>query len=377
MPESISVDDVFYYAIDDADFDSIQYAGLWVHNTTGFGEDTYKNTGSYGAPGATASFKFSGFGVATYIALPADLEGNQKAASLPLPNVTVVLDDQPPADVSVALNASQAFWYAMNLSQDATHSVTVKIVNQTDGFPFVLDEVLYLRTMEPSATATFTPPGSQQTISPGPSTFIPAFAPPNQSAAPDAAGSGLPVAAIVGGVVGGVTLLLGAALAFYFMCIRAKQLKLPESMVLDPYDYGGEIEEDKRSLLHHQHSGSTTVTGEDSLYKLPQRTSSPSADDASHPHPPSRPASIHTISAGRPPSLAGSDLPTTPPNSGPVRKAVEAGILSVPRPKTYHADSGIRFVANDTEAGPSTASPAHDSPIVETPTDVPPEYTPS
>ncbi|KAJ2967212.1 hypothetical protein NUW54_g13569 [Trametes sanguinea] len=119
MSESVSVDNVFYYLIDDADFDSIEYTGVWHHENSGFGQDTYKDTGSIGDPGATASFTFSGehtrifsFEVATYIALPDYLEGNKTAAAsrLPLPNVTVVLDDQPPADVSIALNSSTAFW---------------------------------------------------------------------------------------------------------------------------------------------------------------------------------------------------------------------------------------------------------------------------
>ncbi|KAI9057345.1 hypothetical protein FKP32DRAFT_1762574 [Trametes sanguinea] len=380
MSESISVDSFFYYTVDDADFESIHYTGVWSHENNGFGSDTYKDTGSIGAPGSTASFNFSGLQVATFIALPSYLEGNKTVASLPLPNVTVALDDQPPVDVSIALNSSEAFWWAANLSQDATHTITIKVINQTDDFPFVFDEVQYLRTVEASATPTYTPPASQQTISAGSNASNPGFAPVRQTAA-SAAGSGLPVAAIVGGVVGGATLLMATALAFYFMCIRAKQFKLPESMVLDPYDYRRDLDEDKQTLLYHD-TESTIATGEFSglLSKPPVSTFTPASqagEDTAQSHPPSRPASIRTISesAERPPSLASSDL-TSPPNSGRLRKAAEAGILSVPRPTTYHADSGIRFVANnaDSEAGPSGS---HDSPSAETPTDVPPEYTPS
>ncbi len=56
-------------------------------------------------------------------------------------------------------------------------------------------------------------------------------------------------------------------------------------------------------------------------------------------------------------------------------KAAEAGILSVPQPTTFHADSGVRFpsAAEPSGSGSSSGVPQEAGPLV----DVPPMYTES
>ncbi|CDO75553.1 hypothetical protein BN946_scf184883.g15 [Trametes cinnabarina] len=382
MPESVSYDNLFFFIADDADYGSVTYGGLWLHNSTGFANHTYKSTGSKGIPGSTATFNFSGIAIGLKATIPNDLAQDQAAGSLPLPNISVALDNEAPVHVSVPLNTSDTFWERDNLTLDATHTLTVQVDNTTHDFPFVLDAFLYARPIEPSSTgATYTPPGSQQRITPTSSgdsgRFLFGFAPDNQAPAYGAS-SGLPVAAIVGGVVGGVTLLLATALAFYFMCVRAKQLKLPESMVLDPYRYdsGRGLDEDKQWLLNQPEAAVTAAEYSRHLYKRPQpsETSAPgsqvSGGDWSLPYDPSRPGSLHSVSPRPASTITGSESAS---NSGPLRgKAAEAGILSVPRPPTYHMDSGVRFVANNIE---EEAPTSHVPPGAEVPTDVPPQYS--
>ena len=59
-------------------------------------------------------------------------------------------------------------------------------------------------------------------------------------------------------------------------------------------------------------------------------------------------------------------------------KAAEAGLLSVEKQPTYHADSGVRFDSNGqpvaSSSGSGSAGSSHE-PYVRTPTDVPPSYS--
>ena len=96
------------------------------------------------------------------------------------------------------------------------------------------------------------------------------------------------------------------------------------------------------------------------------------------PYQPSASASASVTSL---PSLVASGA-STPPAVGaasrttrPTRKAEEAGLLSVPRNTTYHADSGIRFGATGSQQASGSGSQPEDH--AGTPTDVPPSYTPN
>lgn len=59
-------------------------------------------------------------------------------------------------------------------------------------------------------------------------------------------------------------------------------------------------------------------------------------------------------------------------------KAAEAGLLSVERQPTYHADSGVRFDSNGKPvapgSNPGSAGSSHE-PLARTPTGVPPSYS--
>ncbi|KAI0368597.1 hypothetical protein BV20DRAFT_447310 [Pilatotrama ljubarskyi] len=116
MPDSLSEDGTFLFAADDADFISIQYTSVWTHSAGKF-IGAYSDTGSIGAPGATASMLFSVCGVAAYAAIPKSLANLSDPDSLPIPNVTVRLDENEPTQVSIpfATNTPSAS-YASSLA---------------------------------------------------------------------------------------------------------------------------------------------------------------------------------------------------------------------------------------------------------------------
>ncbi|KAI0327802.1 hypothetical protein GY45DRAFT_1372851 [Cubamyces sp. BRFM 1775] len=423
MPDSISVNNTYIFLADDSDLESISYGGVWEHDTNHTGYiDAYKDTGSIGAPGSSATMQFSGFAVFAFAALPVELGADLansasllSSGALLAPNVTVELDDEAPTRVSVPLPSDPAqpvpFYTQMALAQDrGPHTLRITVdAGGTDGFPFVLDAIGYATSVPtPSrgggaaaAAATPTAPGSQQLVSgsaAGQGGFLGGWWTEMNEAQQSAASkpAGLPVAAIVGGVVGGVTLLFAAGLAFYFLCVRARHLKLQEAyflqsaMVAEPFSY-----EDKAPLMEAFDSAPPDSSKERAASSYPSQ--------AYHPTPSTSHASSSDLLTDpllRAPSSSHSLPPTTRPHpsstlrssssgglgSGPLserarRKAEEAGILSVPgRPlaaTTYHTDSGVRFVALNADAGDPTESPAEGSGSGSgaAPADVPPSYT--
>ncbi|KAI0359913.1 hypothetical protein OH77DRAFT_1419263 [Trametes cingulata] len=383
MLESVSENGTFVFAADDADFTSIQYDGIWKH-TSGQFIGAYEGTGSVGLSGATASMNFTGFGVAAYAAIPKFLANVSDPASLPRPNVTVQIGDTDPTQVSIPLATQTPFYSNDTLSSDQPHTIQIRIDDTSDAFPFVLDLIAYATTLAPSATAPPAPSGSQQRLystAEGESAFFTPFASGTHAPyAPVAVGDGLPVGAIVGGVVGGVTLLLAAGLAFYFLHVRARQLRIPEPYFVPSDMVAHRCEHDDKQPL---------IAPLEDAYPAPPYTdaiapSAPSSVVSYASTPPGVPisgalASRTSVHGNRPPSLssASSVTSTSAYGSRPIRKAEEAGVLSVPPPTTYHADSGIRF----TPSGPSSSISTTTS--SDTPTesahrelaDVPPSYS--
>ncbi|KAI0833433.1 hypothetical protein BC628DRAFT_1414225 [Trametes gibbosa] len=369
MPESFSANNTFVFIADDADLSSISYSGTWAHTVDFI--DAYDDTGSEGLPGASATMLFSGYNVAAYAALPdsvQDLLTADPSALLP-PNVTVVLDDAPPTRVSVPLALDAPFFAATGLAPDRPHTlaITIDAANKRAAFPFVLDAVAYATTIPPAALATAVPPHRQKALAPSASGRGGAFytAVVSQAAASAAGRAPVPVGAIVAGVLGGVTLLVCAALAVYLLYARRRRWR--RDMAPDPYFMDDPLlvgsPEDKQPLIGRGPP----------LPSSPQPFAERERDDpfaypprASTSRQPSDPASF---SAG---------ALTSTPNARPSRrKAEEAGVLSVPRAATYHSDSGIRF----TNAGRpiSAAEDEHDVDSLDGHESVPPgeDFPPS
>ncbi|KAI0661693.1 hypothetical protein C8Q70DRAFT_1095252 [Cubamyces menziesii] len=433
MPDSISVNNTFIFIADDGDLQSISYGGLWEHDTNRTGYvNAYEDTGSIGTLGATATMQFSGFAVFAFAALPSPLGADLAhtaallaSGALLAPNVTVSLDTQAPTRVSIPLptdsDAAQdpiPFYTQTALAQDrGPHTLRITVDADTPEFPFVLDAIGYASAVPTptgggggggAAASTPTAPGSQQIVSgsaaAGQGGFIGGFWSELSGAQQGGGkpGAELPVAAIVGGVVGGVTLLLAAGLALYFLCVRARHLKLQEAyfmqsaMVAEPFKY-----EDKAPLMEAYDSASAPPPNSD------KERSSSYPSQASYHAPPSHAASTsssnllaeplllrassssHSLSESQsashyshPASISRSSS-SGPLSEGARRKAEEAGILSVPgRPPaatTYHTDSGVRFVALNADAVDPTESHAEGSGsgIGPAPADVPPSYTAS
>ncbi|KAH9902990.1 hypothetical protein C8Q73DRAFT_785598 [Cubamyces lactineus] len=419
MPDSISVNDTFIFVADDGDLQSISYGGLWEHDTnhTEF-VSAYKDTGSIGTPGASATMQFSGLAVAAFAALTSELGADlaRTAAALAsgtllAPNVTVQLDDHPPTRVSVPLptdtDGPVPFYNHTALARGRAHTLRITVDADTPDFPFVLDAIAYATAVatptgggaSAAAVATPTAPGSQQIVSgeaAGQDGFLGGFwsglssAPQTQAKPP-----GLPVAAIVGGVVGGVTLLFAAGLAFYFLCVRARHLRLQEAyfmqsaMVAEPYSF-----RDKAPLMDayydsapskptHEEPSSTSYSPQAHHHATPSRASLSdliadpllrASSSSSHHYTRISSSPPHSVSIARATSAG-------PLSEGARRKAEEAGILSVPgrlpAATTYHTDSGVRFVALNADVGdPAESSDgASGSGVDAVPADVPPSYS--
>ncbi|KAI0327801.1 hypothetical protein GY45DRAFT_1081186 [Cubamyces sp. BRFM 1775] len=354
MPDSTSVDGLFLYVADDSDFDSISYGGgedaIWEHTSEGW-YGAYKNTGSEGVPGGTASMNFTGLGVFAFAAIPANLSST---AARTAPNVTVTLDDNTPTKVTVPLSTESPFFEAGPLNDGITHTITIRIDEMTDEFPFALDGIIY------AAEQNTTKPPSQDTLPPDSSTsgFLQGLL-PVETAKQD---SGPPVGPIVGGVIGGTALIVIISLVVWYLFIR-------------PRRRGGRAFFYAPAKISDMLSGET-VDAKPEPYPLMHPTSTPSMSQVPARQgtlPPTDPSDAESgygygVGMGKPgspyaPSTAGSSEA-----AAHRRKAEMAGVLSVPKPTTYHADSGIRF--NDpSAAGPSSGPAAHDL------ADVPPTYS--
>ncbi|KAH9850788.1 hypothetical protein C2E23DRAFT_887124 [Lenzites betulinus] len=359
------------FIVDDSNLNSINYEtpSLWFPRT---GVDTaFEDTVTEGIAGAKASLTFSGtavtvFGLATTV-----------TTSGP-PAIQFSIDGKLVQTVTApnngSLNIQFPFFDLENLSS-GQHLLELAVVNATQDYPFALDVIAYL----PIAGAA--PTASQQVVT----SFLPAAT--STVVATAAASSSAPVGAIVGGVVGGVAVLLAAAFAAYFFCFRRRRKS-------DPYFYASRAEPgdllDQEAKAYEAPPTTPSAFGTPSQYTpgsgaAPSAYSGPSSFTApaslqynAAPYTPSEaPGSELSSTSGpsHPPSLfiANPGVPRNSPNQAR-SKAAEAGLLSVPQPATFHADSGIRFNSN---GEPSSSSSAATAQVLAAPelADVPPTYS--
>ncbi|KAI0649161.1 hypothetical protein C8Q79DRAFT_495204 [Trametes meyenii] len=380
MPDSFTEGDLIVYAADDADLNSITYNGQWAHLGRGFNA-SYMDTGSIGVVGSSASMNFTGLAVLLYNAIPADLTPTQR---LNPPNVTVSLDGNTPTRVTVTTGNDDPFFQAGPLNAGTQHTITVTIDAQTDDFPFALDLVAYGGFRNQSQ------PQGQQIIAQGQNASGILGSSDGLTASPSASqskSSGPPVGPIVGGVVGGTALLVLIALAVWYVFVRPRRqggraffyapgnitdiLSSETEAKPDPYQVGiptttpssgPASQASSQALLAHRQT--TIASSEASSSQGPESVSGygygyPASVHHAGPAYAYAPSTYHDSS-----SVGGSDATATTAAAAAAhrRKAEQAGVLSVPPPTTYHADSGIRFGGDGAGAGPSTVPDLSDVP---------------
>lgn len=316
-------------------------------------------------------------------------------------SVTFTLDDKYPLSL-VAQDVYQVqndtgLWESQDDLTGGQHQLALKVTFATPNTPFLLDQLFYVPTStDPRAGVTYT-----NTAPPQVTVTVSAVSEP---------GGSVPVGAIVGGAVGGLILMIIAGLlGLWFYRKRHSSTK--------PFYYGNAhpsemLQENAsgESLLDVQlptaefwtysssgvsffntsaspspssptspTAGGQTLTtsthgyegGVSSEYVRSLHSTRPASDD-SHDFTitPYQTSAISFITGG---------LPTSPPiahHTSTRSKAAEAGVSFSPpglqKGTTYHADSGIRFVASSTEGDVEDES--YGAPL---PADVPPIYTPS
>ncbi|KAI0368596.1 hypothetical protein BV20DRAFT_447065 [Pilatotrama ljubarskyi] len=346
MPDSVTEGNLIVYAADDADLDSFAYTGEWLHHTDADKEfdDPLDSTVSVPRlPGASVTMNFTGVAVVAVAGIPLNI--NASTARFSPPNLTVTLDNNTPTKASVPLSTDLPFFRAGPLNADLPHTLTITLDAQTDDFPFALDGVAY------AAFRNQTKPPSQDVLPSGGGLaqgLLPTVA--QQGAKQDA----VPVGPIVGGVIGGTALLVLVSLLVWYLFIR-------------PRRRGGRAFFYAPAKISDMLSGETDSKPEPYPLTLPTSATPTMSQYSSHaaPRQPTVPHAPSEVSSGygAPESVSGYGygvgMASTPPGVGGAaesaaahkRKAEMAGMLSVPAPTTYHADSGIRF--GETGAGPS------------------------
>ncbi|KAH9898261.1 hypothetical protein C8Q73DRAFT_392705 [Cubamyces lactineus] len=276
-----------------------------------------------------------------------------------------------------AANATGVTFFNSGPLTLGSHTLDIKIVSITDDIPYLLDAV-YLEEPVQQATSTaqwvstvfVTPPAATNLAD-------------QSNVSGSASSSSVPVGAIVGGTIGGVALLVSAALAVYFLYFRRRR-----HGVYAYQSFGGApiFDSEKDHLTGHP-----AEAGQVEPFLAPAPTSSYSDHPPYVPSVPSEvpptPRTPHTYppasstfggsgsgagsSSGRTLSVVNdtADLGYLTPAQ---RKAAEAKqqSLSQPGDVQFHADSGVRF---DSQGRPIEASTSEVLPLA----DVPPEYTPS
>ncbi|KAI0638383.1 hypothetical protein C8Q77DRAFT_1215201 [Trametes polyzona] len=364
------------FIVDDHNVDSISYEtpGMWfpVENVDAASQGTLTE----GVTGAKASLTFAG-------KLGTDVDP---------PVVQFSLDGRVVQTTTAPNNGSKNYEYPfldIESISSAQHLLEFTVIKASTEYPFALDLIAY----QPISGAA--PTASQQVVT----TFLPA---PTSTAsiAPQGSSSSTPVGAIVGGVIGGVAVLVAAAIAIYFLCFRRRRggegpyvyaTRAKASDLLDqegkptPYEAAPPT---VPSTPGYQISYSAGPTSQPSASAYSAPSDYAAAATAAQPYNrvsayapseapmsdlsggtsttgPSHPPSLYVANAGRPVRAS--------PNQG-TSKAAEAGLLSVPQPATYHADSGIRFNAAGEPTSSAAAGPSN---ILAPPdlADVPPTYS--
>ncbi|KAI0353041.1 hypothetical protein OH77DRAFT_654447 [Trametes cingulata] len=363
------------FIVDDHNLNSITYEtpAIWFAQENV--DAALQGTVTEGLAGAKASVTFSGTAVAVF-GIATTVSGAEP------PTVLFSVDGKAVQTTTAPNNGSLDFEYPFLDVEELSsgqHVLEFTVLNATRDYPFALDFVAYLPLTGAAPTA------SQRVITsflPAPTTTV-SVAPSSSSSS-----SGPPVGAIVGGVVGGIAVLVAAAVAIYFLCFRHRRRDQPffyaasakAGDLLDseakPTPY--EVPPAAPSTPGPQSAYSATVVSAQSApsaYVTPLPYNTPSAYTPSE-------APVSDYSAGtsvtgpsqaRSLYVANEAAPAAgaSPNA-PRSKAAEAGLLSVPPPATYHADSGIRF----NSSGEPTSS-THVANVLAAPelADVPPSYS--
>ncbi|KAH9899652.1 hypothetical protein C8Q73DRAFT_743544 [Cubamyces lactineus] len=365
------------YVMDDSNLQSINYEtlDLWFPQTVS-SDEAFEGTLTSGIAGAKASLTFSGSAIAVF-GIATTVEGANP------PAVQFAIDKSLTVTTTAPNNGSRDFEFPFLDVEDlssAQHSLEITVLNATKAYPFALDFVAYL----PISGAT--PTASQRIIT----SFLPA--PTASVPVSSTKSSGAPVGAIVGGVIGGVALLVAVGLAVYFLCFRRRS-NGQAFFYATPAKAGDLLDQEAKPTPYEVPPPSTPGFGAQSRYSAAP-TSAPSAYSAAPsayaaPLPYNAPvgaseAPVSEYSAGtstsgpsHPPSLyvvTNVAPPRDSPNQ-PRSKAAEAGLLSVPQPATYHADSGIRFNSAGEPSSSSNAATTSQVLAAQELADVPPSYS--
>ncbi|EIW63710.1 uncharacterized protein TRAVEDRAFT_41140 [Trametes versicolor FP-101664 SS1] len=200
---------------------SIAYDDTWqLIPRSGLNSNTTSDAAYAGQPGSTLSFDFTGIALLAASTLPATLPAN---ANQTLPNVTITLDDQPPTRASAARTAGDAFFSAGPISAGA-HKLSITVDDASPEFPFILDVLAYFPVQDVAQAynasssasidaASGADAAKQQQIQ----NLI------NQLKVAQQKERGPPVAAIVGGTIGGVVLLSLISYAVWYLYVRPRR----------------------------------------------------------------------------------------------------------------------------------------------------------
>ncbi|KAI0824994.1 hypothetical protein BC628DRAFT_1410425 [Trametes gibbosa] len=286
-----------------------------------------------------------------------------------------------------AANATSITFYNSGLLTFGKHTLDISVVRIQDDIPYLLDAI-YIQT--PSSTQSSTSTAIWvSTVFVTPSAIATGLADQNNGTQATSTNS-TPVGPIVGGVVGGVALLVAAALVIYFCFFRNRRHGV--------YAYHGfgdapPLDNEKDDVVGgfsqpppmdpYVAPARTPARGSSYTDSLafaspvggaPVLSGSPPAD-LSHTYPPAGPVSL--VASG---SSGGSGRNLSVVNDAPAsgvylapaqRKTAEARRTREElRNVQYHADSGARF---DSEGRPIGSSSSDPLPLA----DVPPQYTPS
>ncbi|KAH9854478.1 hypothetical protein C2E23DRAFT_726872 [Lenzites betulinus] len=224
MAVNITVDGVTITFVDSTETSLIAYDDTWheipASNLSG-GADGGPSYG--GQVGSSLSFNFTGYAMFAAATFPSVLPPN---ANQTLPNVTVSLDGSTPTRVSIANQDGEPFFKSGPISP-ITHTFSVTVDEATDEFPFILDGFGYVPIQD--LEQAYSPQASQTPV-----TGLDNALDANQTqieiqnllqklVEAQRKSNGPPVAAIVGGTIGGVILILGIASAVWYFVIRPRR----------------------------------------------------------------------------------------------------------------------------------------------------------
>ncbi|GBE79918.1 hypothetical protein BKA93DRAFT_824604 [Sparassis latifolia] len=305
-------------------------------------------------PGATFDFQFQGTAIYVYGAIQSGTTAVAANYSLDgsTPQTGVSFDTS-------SQDANQVMFYSEGGLHSVNHTLHVEVIFANSTNPYYLDYIAFVPMSTASSSA------ATYTTLPQPTSSLRVIVQTTSST---------PVGAIVGGVVGGVAGLLILALAAFFFFFRRSGRR--------PYFYksanSGEIL-DQEVKPFDAYPPPTTVTLTSSGAQSAPTSAPPglgSVDDGSHYSSGSGSGSaprVLSLASGSEGASSSTHAFSSP--NQPRSKAAEAGLLSVARPATYHADSGVRFGSAGQGSSSTSSAAVHAIPEADVPADVPPMYS--